>query len=370
MSFEITFLGTSGGPLELGNCAILVKPALLLYSAILESRDRPLFSIDAGSGWHALAEVILSDRRYALETSSPQNGNLGQLALYEDSLQPHEYLNVPYTYPYSKLEGSPLMLLQQIFSKMSALLLSHPHLDHIQAMVLNLAGGCESQEKTTMYGSKFTTDALNTHVFNGVIWPDLVLLGMLELETVTQEKEFSIAQNRYKVTYFEVSHGVVANKGRHEGPYSSLAFLVCDQENSAKMLVFGDFEADSILREEKNSLIWKHVAPFILDGSLKCVILECSTYSRQPGVNLYGHMTPVHVMAELQRLETFCAEKAGKRQSSSFVKNLNVIVTHVKETYDSRDPRRRILEELQQLNDSLGLHLNISIATNGILVVV
>ncbi|KAM9888723.1 hypothetical protein OXX69_013007, partial [Metschnikowia pulcherrima] len=115
MSFEITFLGTSGGPSEIGNCAILVKPASLSYSAILESRDRPLFSIDAGSGWHALAEVILSDRRYALETSSPQNGNSGQLALYEDSLQPHEYLNVPYTYPYSKLEGSPLMLSQQIF---------------------------------------------------------------------------------------------------------------------------------------------------------------------------------------------------------------------------------------------------------------
>ncbi|GEQ66959.1 hypothetical protein JCM33374_g622 [Metschnikowia sp. JCM 33374] len=367
MSYELTFLGTSGGPSEQGNCCLLIKPAGLSYSQVLEAQEKSLLMIDAGSGWQALAETILNGSNGCSEDSRIFSR---QLAMYEDSLLPHQYLGIPASGPFSKLKGSPLENSRRIFSKIAATLLSHPHLDHIQSMVLNSAGAANEGDKTAMYASKFTTDALNTHIFNGVIWPDLVSLGFLTLETISEGERLTLVEGQYTVTYFEVSHGLVANKCHPVGPYSSSAFLICSNVDQVKMLVFGDFEPDSISRCDKNSAVWKHVAPSVLDGTLKCVVVECSTFNRDPGANLYGHMTPSHLMAEFQRLESFCAEKSDGSQAKPHVSDLKVIVTHVKETYDGKDPRRRILSELQQLNESLGLNLNVSIATNGISVVV
>ncbi|OBA22158.1 cyclic-AMP phosphodiesterase [Metschnikowia bicuspidata var. bicuspidata NRRL YB-4993] len=370
MSYEITFIGTSGGPLESGNCSILVKPASLTYSQVLQGRDRPLFMIDAGSGWHALAETILRDRTKSGGSTEAPSRFSTQMALYEDCGTPQEYLQIPHSQPFLDLKDPPLIALRRVFSKVAAMLLSHPHMDHVKAMVINLAGFSDAGEKTVIYASKFTTDALNKHVFNGVMWPDMVLLGLVDLRPIPERGVLSMASGAYSVKHFDLSHGSVVNNGQYIEPYMSLAFLVCDNTSRAKMLIFGDFEADSILRLERNSLIWMYVAPFVLDGSLKCVILECSTHSREPGINLYGHMTPQHVMAELQRLETACAQTNEGSATAPFVRDLKVIVTHVKETYDGKDPRRRIMKELCELNDTQGLRLSISIATNGVLVVV
>lgn len=367
MGFEITFLGTSGGPLENGNCAILIKPASLTYTEVIEGKPLPLFMFDAGSGWHALAETILNEKLDILGLAGDRLRR--QLLLYEDSLPPHEYLGVPATRPFSGLQGLPLPLLRQIFLKVGGILISHPHMDHIQSIVLNLAGVAEAGEKTTIYASEFTTDALNKHIFNGVVWPDLVLLGFIDLYTVTQGTPFRIALNAYDVSYFEVSHGHVSDKGCNVRPYTSLAFLVCDPTDQAKILVFGDFEADSILGSQRNLAVWQHVAPYVRDGTLKCVILECSTCSRDPEVNLYGHMTPTHVMAEFEKLEAICGQGTNSGPLL-FVKDLKVFFTHVKDTYDGKDPRRRILRELQELNVSRRLYMILSIATNGVLVVV
>lgn len=370
MSFEITFLGLSGGPLEYGNCALMVKPASLSYSQILQARDKPLFTIDAGAGWHVLAKMILTANRESRGQGGSVERTSCQLGLYEDSLRPEEYLEVPLSQPFAGLEGLPLRLLKDIFSKVSASLITHPHLDHIQSLVLNLAGATEAGDKTTIHASEFTIDALNKHVFNGVIWPDLVSLGFLDLVTVPETRVFEIADGAYVVTYFELSHGTVANKGQCLEPYQSLAFLVNDTNSQEKLLVFGDFEADTTLRLGKNSLVWELVAPFVLDGTLKAIILECSTHSKEPGANLYGHMTPQHVISEFQRLEEFCKEQAQKSLSLPFLKDLNVIVTHVKDTYDGKDPRRQILSELRLLNEDQGLRLKVSVASNGILIVI
>lgn len=51
-------------------------------------------------------------------------------------------------------------------------LITHPHLDHISAFVVNTAGLPASRQKT-LAGLETTIQAFSNHIFNNVIWPNL-----------------------------------------------------------------------------------------------------------------------------------------------------------------------------------------------------
>jgi cAMP phosphodiesterase len=53
--------------------------------------------------------------------------------------------------------------------------LTHSHLDHIAALPLMLdAVGARRNKPISLYGLQSTLDALKTHIFNDVIWPDFL----------------------------------------------------------------------------------------------------------------------------------------------------------------------------------------------------
>lgn len=352
MSFEITFLGCSGGPVESSNCAILIKPALLSYKNILDLPNGPLIMIDAGAGMLSLAELV------ANEAKSPNR----LLLLYHDSLPISEYTKVKRTYPFRNVTGPPIRVLSQIFAKVAGTLISHPHADHFQAVVLNLPGMTANAHKMPLYGSEFTMDTLKTHVFNGYVWPDMVKLGILKLNTLPSLVETVICNDTYSVTRFDLSHGRISDSNE---TYESLAFLLTTIATNDKILVFGDFESDTILGQSKNRSVWSAITPFVLDGSLKCMILECSIHSVAPGTELYGHLTPRHLMEELLVLNDFLSTKKRKP-----LKDFHIFVTHVKENIDGFDPRRKIKLELEELNAEHGLGISISMALSGLSVII
>lgn len=356
MSFELTFLGASGGPIELGTCGMMLKPAKVSYQEIIDTNSDALLMIDGGSGRFALAEII----RDAASVLSRV------LLLYPDSLQLLDYFDMEMTQPFQTLLDSPLVALRKLFCNLKSVLLTHPHLDHILALVINLAGFPVSDERRTLtvYGSQFTTDALEKHIFNGVIWPNLVAAHIFDLQTVEFKQQLLLNNNYYTVTMMELSHGHL-HHGETKSLYPSLAFLVRDNTTHAKILIFGDFECDSILGTNMNRQVWEHVAPFIADGSLKAVVLECSTLTVAAGTPLYGHLMPPHVITELETLASLCVLETVKKP----LEGLKVIITHVKES-ETSDPRRQVLYELRELNETSGLGLRISIAVSGSLVVV
>lgn len=347
MSFEITFLGCSGGPIESSNCAILVKPANLSYLDIINQPSAPLLLIDAGAGLHLLAETIANEEY-------PPNR---LLKLYEDSLPIESYISVQRSHPFKDLKGPPIRLLACILSKLSGALISHPHADHILAVVLNSPGMC-NKHKLQLYGSEFTMNTINKHVFNGYVWPKMTQLGALQLNVVPSSQATSICMDVYTITRFDLSHGKVNGS---EETYESLAFLLACNASAKKILVFGDFESDSVLGLKRNKYIWEHIVPYIADGSLKCIILECSTHSDSPDTELYGHLTPRHLIKELNILH-----KLASLRKENPLKNFDIIITHVKENLEGSDPRRQIQSELEELNEQYGLGLKITMALSGI----
>lgn len=461
MSFEITFLGASGGPVEGTTCAIMIKPRKVSYRDILTKKlYQHLIVVDAGSGLSQLTETIFNE----LTTQQPTSKLLNW---YLDSLDVSQYTKLKVTMPFKDFGAhtNPFKLAQQIICKMSSYLITHPHLDHIASLVINSAGFSRLNPKN-VYGSSYTIDALQRYVFNGIIWPNMPQFGVINMcqkefgekwtvgENVREMKksiqvirknsfangrlnegltndisyndkctnrqipnadnevsnEHSISTSKhadepandissepvYSVEMFPLSHGelIKAKKGgppypdcSHNGHphdhYLSSAFLVTQRLDNSSLLIFGDFESDAISNLSNNLRIWKHIAPLIVspERPLKGIILECSNCDDTSQSELYGHLIPKHLIGELQVLRGLCISLDPS--TSQPLKDFPIIVNHVKETvigasdtdkeFSTKaeasqfpDPRKHVMNQLDELSEEAGLGVKFSMALSGV----
>ncbi|TLU98258.1 MBL fold metallo-hydrolase [Dyadobacter luticola] len=217
-----------------------------------------------------------------------------------------------------------------------AYFISHPHLDHLSGMIIN------SPEDTAknVYGFEQCIETIKNHYFNWQSWPNMgnegqaPALKKYTYKLLSENQNIPIDQTEMSVQGFKLSHS---------NPYESAAFLIKNGENY--LLYFGDTGPDEIEKSNKMEIVWKTVAPLVLNKKLKGIFLEVSYPNIQPDRQLYGHLTPNWLMKELQKLAGF----AGKEN----VKNLNVIVSHIK---PSSKNEQTITNELKAAN-SLGLDL-------------
>ena len=384
MSFEITFLGASGGPVEGITCSMLLKSSNVSYNEILSNNlANELICIDAGSGIGLLSELIYNE----VHDISPQSK---QLRMYNDMLSLEQCFKTKITRPFAELSTSvsPYERAQEIFKLMNNYLISHAHMDHIAALVINSAGFCKESPKN-VYGSKGTIDALQRHIFNGLVWPNMSKFNMVKLSPHEYWQTFSI-NDTYSVTIFDLSHGNMVphvektsqisespNYPRHTyddnfenyNNYVSSAFLVTNELFNSSVLIFGDFESDIISKLGKNKRIWCKIAPMLLqpEKQLKGIILECSTCQIVSTNELYGHIMPTHLINELRALndEILALIPSSNRHNMTPLAGFNVVINHVKETPNLSDPRREILNELEILNNKYELGIHFSIALNG-----
>lgn len=369
MGFNITVLGSSGGSVEGSTCSLMIKPADLSYHDIIEGGHRhQLVCFDAGSGMGLLAEIIYNERHGIRDNSVIQR-------LYNDSQKSDCYIKAPVSHPFKGLDPaiSPFLHAQRVFERLEVYLISHPHLDHVTALVLNSAGTSNCKSKI-VYGSESTTGALKNHIFNNIIWPDMSYLRRVVLTPKPHYSEFKTADETYTITMFEISHGctLLDTKAPHNR-FMLLSFLLTHNELKQSVMLFGDFESDVSSGLKLNLWVWKHIAPLIVKKlrPLRAIVLECSSPNSTTPESLYGHLKPKHLIEELTILNEQCllCDSSNKHP----LENFDIIITHVKESlYDAldpckhqMDPRTVILNELNELNKSAGLGLRISIAISG-----
>lgn len=88
------------------------------------------------------------------------------------------------------------------------------------------------------------------------------------------------------------------------GTYESSAWFIRNDETRREFLFFGDVEPDTISRNPRTRSVWKAAAPKIRAGSLNTIFLECSYRSDRQTSELFGHLSPPHVLNELRSLAT------------------------------------------------------------------
>lgn len=95
------------------------------------------------------------------------------------------------------------------------------------------------------------------------------------------------------------AHSENADPITHYQPVDSSAFFIRNDFNGQEIIVFGDIEPDSVSLHPRNQVVWEDAAPKIVSGTLKAMFIECSFDDSVRDEDLYGHLCPRHLIAEL-----------------------------------------------------------------------
>lgn len=288
--FKLIVLGCSGGPRENNLSGYLLSPVHL--------SEWVLF--DAGT--------LLAGIDVAL-----QRNNLDDVSFTDPSLTP-----------------AGEMLLKHI----KCYLISHAHLDHIAALVVN------SQVDTpkAILGIDPTIDNLRDHIFNGRIWPNY---GSEGVEPILKHYRYVRLPLHLALPIPETNMTVETYLLSHPHGYPSTAFLIRHKEEY--FLYFGDTSSDSMEVEKHLARVWKRCAPLIREKKLRGMLLECSYSHREANLAAFGHLDPSLLMKELHHLEEI---------AETSIKGLKVVITHRKESlFVGKKMKECIEEELTEFND-------------------
>jgi len=234
------------------------------------------------------------------------------------------------------LEESPAKALFTRYLK--AYLISHAHLDHVSGMIICSPDDTAKQ----ILGLDTTIDYLRDNIFNGKIWVDFADEGMeprlkkYQYQRLKIGQSYPIANTSLKVRAFPLSHGP---------HYQSTAFLL--EHEAHYMLYIGDTGPDSVEKSSELESIWQQIAPLIRQHKLHAIFIEASYPNSRPDNLLYGHLTPNWLLKELHQL----AEIVDADHPQTALKDLAIVITHIKQGLEKQSSAPLIMEQLQQAND-------------------
>ncbi|KIO31091.1 hypothetical protein M407DRAFT_68457 [Tulasnella calospora MUT 4182] len=274
--FVMVVVGCGGGPTEDDLSSYLIKCHGTRWS-------EATLALEAGSGLSALTRLI---------------GNDPTLFNDDDVQCSKTQLSSP---------GAGLSeRATEVYSGIRSFIITHGHLDHVMSMVV--AAGSQGGPTKYIYGLERTIQTLEM-LFNGLIWPKLAArVGELAptffyryLPVAPVEKYLQVVPN-ISVRAFPISHGT--NDQSVDGTYESSAWFLRNDQTSQEFLFFGDVEPDSISRLPRTRAVWKHAAGKIRRKQLHTIFLECSWRNGRKNKELYGHLSPPHVLDEMRNLAT------------------------------------------------------------------
>jgi 3',5'-cyclic-nucleotide phosphodiesterase len=191
-------------------------------------------------------------------------------------------------------------LLDEVYflrNNVSALCVSHAHLDHVSGMVVDstaLAGA-----PITVYGWKETIETLVDNVFNWRVWPNFGDRGNPPLLRQYSYRELSPASwipiNGTSMTMqaFPLSHSSI----------NSTVFLF--RSPIGRLLLYlGDTGPDQVEHTERLSALWQAVATEARGDIHKvdAILIECSYMDPRSAPTLFGHLSPQWLILELQKV--------------------------------------------------------------------
>jgi 3',5'-cyclic-nucleotide phosphodiesterase len=230
----------------------------------------------------------------------------------------------------SKLSRTGYVLTDRI----KGYLVSHGHLDHVAGLVI----ASPDDSKKPIYVLPSVGAVLAETYFNWQAWPNFTDRGKAPqlkkypIVELTPGTAVPLQDTRMTVTAFPLAHGGV----------ESTAFLVeCDGD---AILYFGDTGPDAVEKTTKMNDVWKAVADKARQRKLKAILIESSYTSDRPDAQLFGHLTPKWIMQSLHELDAL----AG---GNNVLKDLPVVITHIKYALTREQPQAQMRDELTAAND-------------------
>ena len=192
--------------------------------------------------------------------------------------------------------------------RIRSVLVSHPHMDHIRDLATLADNRCQQGGSTLdIVGVPATIEALRTHLFNDIIWPDFTRIDAKDGPTVRfveVQPNHTVDVDGYQVTPVMVNHTV-----------DTSAFII--HQNAATIVYSGDTGPTDELWARINAL-----------DDIQALMMEVSfpTEERELAYNS-RHLTPETLASELGKLD----------QSDE----LPILLYHIKPTFEAK-----VLKEL------------------------
>ena len=224
--------------------------------------------------------------------------------------------------------------------RIKAYALSHAHLDHMQGLVIDSTDDTSKQ----LLGLDTTIDHMRDNMFNWILWPNFGNEGERPLNKYVYERMQSDVEYPLPVSGMNVT----AFKLRHSG-HPCTAFLVRHQEGA--VLYLGDTGPDAVEGGDNLEHVWQAVAPLVRQGKLRGLFLECSFPNGRKDNELFGHLTPAWMHAELARF----ARAVDPHNPTRALRGLPVVVTHVKPSLKAGDNVDRTIEQELKKGNQLGV---------------
>ncbi|AEO69032.1 uncharacterized protein THITE_121750 [Thermothielavioides terrestris NRRL 8126] len=342
-ALQVIVLGSGGGPLENNVTAFLVRSLASGWG------KNSLIAVDAG--------VHLGAIKTILERTQP--ASLGER---DGPSLPHTLTAGPFAglqIPHATADANAAYIHKDLIE---TYLITHPHLDHISGFVINTAG-LSGQRPKRVAGLPSTIEALKTHVFNNVIWPNLSDenngAGLVTYARLVDGGSPALGEGEGRgylelcghltVKVLGVSHGHCIEKHSHRGSsstrhgsfdasiaailqqhermqiaspagrrgsslscppaadestcvYDSSVYFIRDGVTGREILIFGDVEPDSVSLSPRNRQVWQAAAPKIAAGNLAGIFIECSYDDSRCMERLFGHLTPRYILEEMTAL--------------------------------------------------------------------
>lgn len=208
--------------------------------------------------------------------------------------------------------------------------------------------------------------------------------------------EYVPVSSHLSMRAMRVSHGTCLQAPG--GVYESSAFFIRNDITSREFLFFGDVEPDTVSAKPRTRNVWRVAAKKILALQLDTIFLECSWRNGRPQDLLFGHLSPVHVLEELNALATeiilaqtsppahsrplsstlsflgfrvlpSAPSTVSREQLEGVLKGLTLVITHCKEVSDPLPAGQRInhiiTQEVKELVDPARLGISVIAADQG-----
>ncbi|KAM0263024.1 hypothetical protein ACHAQJ_001402 [Trichoderma viride] len=215
-ALQVIILGSGGGPQESNVTAFLVR------SVPQNWRKGSIVAVDGGVHLSAITRLI----EEALPESPPPTPTPSSVPTRQIlTTGPFAGLELPFTTAAANAAHVTRTLVDTY-------LITHPHLDHISAFVINTAGLPGTRPKK-LAGLPGTIKALKDHIFNNVIWPNLsdenngagllTYLRLVEGGSPALGEGYMEVCDGLLVKTWSVSHGHCMEKHTHRGSFCNPA---------------------------------------------------------------------------------------------------------------------------------------------------
>ncbi|KAI9849157.1 MAG: 3',5'-cyclic-nucleotide phosphodiesterase pde1 [Sclerophora amabilis] len=394
-SLQVIVLGSGGGPEEDNVTGLLVRSKATNWA------KGSVLAVDAGTHLAAIARIlnnhspgvadghlrqpVVEARKARGSRSDPVRNGTKRLSTHENNIEaprPQEQSIKPDTsavtgpqspfpfdglaFPHESATANAAFITREL---VSTYLITHPHLDHISGFVINTASFQHTSRPKRLAALPSTIDAIKTHIFNDIIWPNLSDedggVGLVSFMRLAEGGNVALGEGEGR-GYIEVCEGLAvksrvishghcmkqhSHSGSGDGPivdlatqaptshspqvrtpsseqerahsvcvYGSTAYFIRDHGTGREVLVFGDVEPDSLSLSPRTARVWAEAAPKIVAGLLSGILIECSYDDSQPDETLFGHLAPRHLIEELKVLAGSVSSELSSRQDPSSAK--------------------------------------------------